>query len=788
FIPEGPVTGSFSDKNVGVDKSVTLPGTPFSLAYNTVPVRGASLQYSADITPKFITAAGITADNKVYDATRTATLRGSLTGIIPGDDATLNGAAGLFDTKNVGIGKTVTIGGGSLAGADAGNYAFTPGSATTTADITPRPISTSGITAQDKVYDGNRVAAVSGSLSGAIAGDSVTLSGATGLFDTKNVGAGKAVSISGASLAGADAGNYVLSGPATTTAAITPKPVDISLGGAVSKEYDATTGASLASTQYALNGLVPSDLVSVKGPTQGSYDSPNVGTLKRVTATGAFEVTGADSPNYSIGGVALTNATSTVSTSVGGNVGAITPATLTYNADPAVRDFGAPLAGFTGNVSGFKGADSVGTATSGTPNWQTPATVASLPGTYAINGSGLSAGNYVFTQAPANASALTLRPNNLPDAPQQKVTQSSTAAIDAALGSVIAALNTRATIGGVFDISSPSAQKSFEAVDIASMSQDELAAMLEARRNFKRKLFADAIYKLEIDPSLADVRPCADAADVGSGLCRVTPAQIDEAQAKREKAQPAPKSVKTRNSSLPQIERKIAVLFGIDDYADTKIPRLENSIPDVEAVSKLFSEKLGYEIRVVRNPTKADIIRTLNQLSTEINSSDSVVIYYAGHGYSLEKNGAGYWLPSDASVSDPAGWISNSDVAKLLAGIRSRQMAVISDSCYSGAFAREGMGSVGRGVTADEVLTKRSVVVLSSGGDEPVADEGKEGHSIFAWNLMKAVNTVENWRPGSTIFTEVQVGVKKEFPQTPKYGSVTSAGHQQGGDYLFELR
>jgi hypothetical protein len=30
--------------------------------------------------------------------------------------------------------------------------------------------------------------------------------------------------------------------------------------------------------------------------------------------------------------------------------------------------------------------------------------------------------------------------------------------------------------------------------------------------------------------------------------------------------------------------------------------------------------------------------------------------------------------------------------------------------------------------------------------------------------------------------------VKKEFPQTPKYGSVTAAGHQRGGEYLFELR
>jgi hypothetical protein len=248
------------------------------------------------------------------------------------------------------------------------------------------------------------------------------------------------------------------------------------------------------------------------------------------------------------------------------------------------------------------------------------------------------------------------------------------------------------------------------------------------------------------------------------------------------------KSVTGRTASLPQIERKLVVLFGINDYADKTIPQLENAVPDVDAVSRIFAEKLGYEVRVVRNPNKADIIRTLNGLAAEMNGADSVVIYYAGHGYSLQKNGAGYWIPSDAKASDPHGWISNSDVAKLLSGVSAKQMALISDSCYSGAFARDGMDAVGHDVTAADVLAKRSVVVLSSGGDEPVADEGKDGHSIFAWNLMQVVGSVTDWKPGSTIFTNVQAGVKKEFPQTPKYGSVTAAGHQRGGDYLFELR
>ena len=62
---------------------------------------------------------------------------------------------------------------------------------------------TGGFTAADKVYDGNAGATVtSRSLSGAVSGDSVSLSGGTATFANKNVGNGKTVTLSGASLAG----------------------------------------------------------------------------------------------------------------------------------------------------------------------------------------------------------------------------------------------------------------------------------------------------------------------------------------------------------------------------------------------------------------------------------------------------------------------------------------------------------------------------------------------------------------------------------------------------------
>lgn len=153
------------------------------------------------------------------------------------------------------------------------------------------------------------------------------------------------------------------------------------------------------------------------------------------------------------------------------------------------------------------------------------------------------------------------------------------------------------------------------------------------------------------------------------------------------------------------------------------------------------------------------------------------------------KTGNGYWIPSDASATNPQSWISNTSISEMLANINSKQMVVISDSCYSGTFTKEQKVFLNtHNIKPDDILGKRSVVVMASGGDEPVSDEGRGGHSIFAWFLMQAIQNVENWKIGANIFEQIQKDVKKSFPQVPQYGVAPSARHQDGGDYLFEFR
>ena len=114
---------------------------------------------------------------------------------------------------------------------------------------------------------------------------------------------------------------------------------------------------------------------------------------------------GSNVGSYTIAGTALTSPAGYVLAVTSGAL-AITPATLTYVADLATRTQGTANPVFTGNVTGLRNEDSLGGATTGTLTFTSPANAGSAPGTYAINGAGLSATNYVFTQAEGNPTAL----------------------------------------------------------------------------------------------------------------------------------------------------------------------------------------------------------------------------------------------------------------------------------------------------------------------------------------------------------------------------------------------
>ena len=123
--------------------------------------------------------------------------------------------------------------------------------------VNPKHI-TGTFTADSKVYDAETSTAVlTRGVNGLVFSDAVTLDGGTANFADRHVGTGKTVSLTGASLGGAKAGNYVLDSVGTTTADITPKALTVTGLTAENKVYDALTAATLGGTAGLLGAEAP---------------------------------------------------------------------------------------------------------------------------------------------------------------------------------------------------------------------------------------------------------------------------------------------------------------------------------------------------------------------------------------------------------------------------------------------------------------------------------------------------------------------------------------------------
>jgi hypothetical protein len=136
--------------------------------------------------------------------------------------------ADLFST----LPSITSLGNTTTASVSGGPYAITASSGVVKAgftvtfanngvlSITPKTITVAGSFSGSKVYDGLTSVVVSGSgtsFGGVINNDVVTLSGITGTFADRHVGTGKSFTVSGLTLGGAGATNYMLDPLSATT-------------------------------------------------------------------------------------------------------------------------------------------------------------------------------------------------------------------------------------------------------------------------------------------------------------------------------------------------------------------------------------------------------------------------------------------------------------------------------------------------------------------------------------------------------------------------------------------
>jgi len=248
---------------------------------------------------------------------------------------------------------------------------------------------------------------------------------------------------------------------------------------------------------------------------------------------------------------------------------------------------------------------------------------------------------------------------------------------------------------------------------------------------------------------------------------------------------------------------RYAIMIANQNYAPTSgMADLSTPFADVEAIEQELTTRFGFRTTaktpdgqeislVLRDATRSQIELLLFRLSQVVGSDDTVMIYYAGHGIYEQVTGNAYWVPADAQAGVPPTYLSADSITDAVQRFAATNVIVVSDSCYSGALSRGG-GNETPVIDEDRLRVlkrlaeKRSRILISSGANEPVADQGGQGHSVFARALLNGLRNMEaeafSARELFDGFILHQVIERSE--QEPQFRPIENAGHE-AGDIVF---
>jgi len=337
------------------------------LAATTPPTSGVSAAFAGDASYGLsVNNADLTVNQRPITVTATATLdtdhikeydgnvsSAGIPTVTNGTIATWIGDSDAgawsqtFNSAAVATGKTLTPAGAVSDGNGGANYSVTFVN-DTTGVINKKTVTVQNYTASNKVYDGTMtatlVAGVAPYLSGVVGGEDVTINTISGAFSNKNVGAGKAVTVSG-TLTGVNVGNYQLGPISAMTADITVRAITLTANTAT-KTYDGNASSATLPTDTSGTlqvGDAPIDTISQ------SYDSAAASAIagdKTLTPDPVNDGNGGNNYTLTVGGTAT---------------GTINKATITVTADNKVGYLGYVAPTYTYTPSGFASGESFAT-------------------------------------------------------------------------------------------------------------------------------------------------------------------------------------------------------------------------------------------------------------------------------------------------------------------------------------------------------------------------------------------------------------------------------------------
>ncbi len=231
-----------------------------------------------------------------------------------------------------------------------------------------------------------------------------------------------------------------------------------------------------------------------------------------------------------------------------------------------------------------------------------------------------------------------------------------------------------------------------------------------------------------------------------------------------------------------------AIVIGINDYKH--LPKLQTAVNDAQKVEKVLRQQYGFKTKLLIDASRSEIMRAFTNARKTMSPNDSLLIYYAGHGEFDKSVNKAYWLPVDSEHDSEANWIIVDTLTSSIKRFASKHVLIVADSCYSGTLTRAAITNLNtpqeRMKFLEKMNQRSSRTLMASGGNEPVADGGGGGHSVFARAFIEALQQADEkvFTAEQLFYNYIKEPVAGRAEQVPEYNIIKNSGHG-GGDFVF---
>ncbi|MDI3561071.1 caspase family protein [Bradyrhizobium sp. Arg816] len=212
---------------------------------------------------------------------------------------------------------------------------------------------------------------------------------------------------------------------------------------------------------------------------------------------------------------------------------------------------------------------------------------------------------------------------------------------------------------------------------------------------------------------------------------------------------------------------RLALVIGNGHYPDASAP-LTQSINDARALSSSL-RKNGFDVDMVEDATKDDMVRAVNRLKSRIKRDTVVMLFFGGYG--VQAGRESYMLPVDAVIWKESDvrrqGVSIDGVLDMMKEQGAKAKLVVVDASRRNPYERR-FRSYSHGLAP--ISAPDNALILSSASPGKVVDDGKGEHSVLVSEFLTNLTAQGS---AESVFNKTRVAISRasEGDQVPTISS-----------------